>query len=90
MQIEYQCTIKPRAYKLHYAIHADSGASRGNKMDRQTYIRAQDNRAVIIDSDSDGVSVSVHTNGGHALCVLSHDAAVELLNVLRCIVGDSK
>lgn len=59
-------------------------------MDRQTYIRAQDNRAVIIDSDSDGVSVSVHTNGGHALCVLSHDAAVELLNVLRCIVGDSK
>lgn len=57
-------------------------------MDQQTYIRAHDGRAVIVDSDTDGVIVSVHTIGAHALCTISHDAARELINALRCIVGD--
>lgn len=55
-------------------------------MDQQAYIRAQDNRAVIVDRDDQGVMVSVHLMGGHAMCTLSIDAAIELVRGIQSII----
>lgn len=55
-------------------------------MDQQTYIRAQDNRAVIVDKDEQGVMVSVHTLGAHAMCTLSIDAAIDLVQAIQSII----
>ena len=57
-------------------------------MEQQTYIKGQDHRAIIVDNDGNDVVLSTHVSGGHATIYLSHDAARELINALRCIVGD--
>lgn len=56
-------------------------------MDQQTYIKAQDGRAVIVDRDDDGLSVSVHTQGGHILCTLNRTQALEMLGAIQSILG---
>ena len=55
-------------------------------MNQQAYIRAQDNRAVIVDRDDQGIMVSVHLMGGHAMCTLSFDAAIELAQAIQSII----
>lgn len=55
--------------------------------DLQTYIKAQDGRAIIVDREDDGLSVSVHTQGGHTLCTLDRNQAIELLHSIQLILG---
>lgn len=55
--------------------------------DLQTYIKAQDGRAVIVDREDDGLSVSVHTQGGHTLCTLDRTQALVLLGAIQSILG---
>ena len=57
-------------------------------VDKSTIIRGLDHRKLIIDSDDEGVCVSMHIPGGHMLCTIPYNEAIELINALRCIVGD--
>lgn len=50
------------------------------------YLKLDNNRAIIVGPDEDGIFVSVHLVGGHALGTMTREQAVTLLNYLKTIL----
>lgn len=55
-------------------------------IDKDLFMRLENNRSLILGPDEEGIFVSVHLSGGHALVTLTHEQGLTLLNYLKSIM----
>ena len=58
-------------------------------MNKESYIKLNDNQSIVLNNYIDGMSLSVHIMGGHTTVFLDKNEVLEVLKAIKTIMGDN-